>query len=136
MIGTGHGHAPVACASENPATSPALVHVLPIGNTIRAGGGASPAVTCSAISNAADIAPSVPIGVAPPGGITTERRSRRAIRRPANGTSTTWRSRTSSHSEPTSALAFSCAHSLCGCGNRIAPASSPIARAWSTVAIA
>ncbi len=47
-IGTRHGHAPIACASEMPASSPAVVQVEPTASTIRAGGGSAPAAICSA----------------------------------------------------------------------------------------
>ena len=129
--------------------SPAVVHVLPTAKHDAARRWREPAATCSASSNAADSAPSVPIGVAPPGGITIESRRARceplrelrpAIPRgdgePANGTSTTLRSRTIGQPDRDQRAAFSIAHSLAGCGNTIAPASSPSARAWITVAIA
>ena len=85
----------------------------------------APAAICSASSNAADIAPNVPIGVAPPGGITTASRSRRAIRHAANGTSTTRRSRTSWQPRRDQRAAVLERPLAGGCGNTIAPASSP-----------
>ena len=112
-----------------------MVHALPIATTIRRGGGASPAAICSASSYAPASAPNVPTVVAPPGGITIDERSRRAIASPRNGTSTTERSRTIGQPLAINAPQFSIAHGDAGCGNRIAPASSPAARAWITVAI-
>ena len=132
-IGTGHGHAPIACASEMPARSPAVVQVEPTASTIRAGGGSSPAAICSASSNAAASAPNVPTVVAPPGGIT---RSPRGTRRPTNGTSITERRRISGQPLVTSAAQFSIAHSDAGCGNTIAPTPMFAACACSTVATA
>jgi len=111
------------------------VHVLPTATTIRVGGGARWAASCSVSSSAAATAPSVPIGVAPPGGITTASRSRRATRQAANGTSTTVRSRISGPPAPTIAAQFSIAHSLAGWGNTIAAPSSPASGAWRIVAI-
>ena len=94
----------------------------------------------AASSNAAVTAPNVPIGVAPPGGITIPRRadqrSRAATSAPANGTSITERSRRIGHPVAINAPAFSLAHALPGCGNTMIPASSPTARACNTVAIA
>ena len=44
-IGSGQRHRPSVRASARPASSPAVVHVLPTGSTIRRGGGAA----CAAI---------------------------------------------------------------------------------------
>ena len=134
-IGTGQRQALTACASWRPASSPAAVHVLPTASTIRFGGGASPASICSASSNAAARAPNVPIGVAPPGGITIACGSRRAIASPANGTSITDRSRTSSQPVAMIAPAFSAAHGLGAWGNSSAAPSRSARAACSSIAI-
>ncbi len=115
---------------------PAVVHVEPAGTITRAGGGSAPASICSHSSSAADSAPNVPSGVAPPGGITIARRSRRASAYAANGTSITERSRTIGTPLATIAPAFSIAHSLAGCGKTTAPDGTPSARACTIVAIA
>jgi len=107
-----------------------VVHVLPMGSTMRAGGGAAPVAICSASSKAAAIAPKVPIGVAPPGGITIASRSRAASASPTNGSSATDRSRTIRQPIATIAPQFSSAHSLCGCGNSSAAHSRPARGAW------
>ena len=117
--------------------SPAVVHVLPTASTIRARRRREAGGDLLGELERGGSAPNVPIGVAPPGGITIASRSRRATASAANGTSTTVRSRTTRTARSRSARRqFSIAHSLGGCGNRIAPASSPSARACSTVAIA
>ena len=134
-IGSGPRHAPLADAIASPTSSPAVVHVLPIATTMRRGGGSTPAATCCASSSAAVIAPNVPTGVAPPGGITIAPRLRPTASA-ASGTSATERRRTIGQPVAISARAFSAAHSLYGCGNTITPASSPAAGACSTVAIA